>query len=163
MGFLQRKVIALLAFLTFIGAYTALRETGFALEGAAAASYTLAVLGNAFRKRGLRLIAGPTAKPITEILLLHGLFLTGLIVILTLGSLGAASLPSWLTEPVGFNHYGRPYPSGLRLVQTALLFLVGFVESWWLTAVRTVDPSKPKVAWTQSAIEEERTSRLRLR
>ncbi|MGA7522214.1 MAG: hypothetical protein WBW84_07010 [Acidobacteriaceae bacterium] len=163
MGYLQRKTVALLAFLAFVGAYTALRDSGFALEWAAAASYTVAVFGNAFRKRGIRLISGETSKPITEIFLGHALFLTVLIIIFVLGMLAAASLPMWLTQPVGFNHLGHPYPSGLRLVQTALLFLLGFVESWWLTAVKTIDPSRPKVIWTESAMQKERMNRLRLR
>ncbi|HEY1809290.1 MAG TPA: hypothetical protein VGG42_12050 [Acidobacteriaceae bacterium] len=163
MGYLQRKVVALLAFLVFVGAYTALRSTGFALEGAAAASYTVAVFGDGFRKRGLSLMAGETARPFFEILLGHALFLIGLIVVLSLGSLAAASLPIWLTQPVGFNHYGRPYPSGLRLLQTALLFLFGFVESWWLTGVRKAEPGKPKVVWTEAGMEQERMNRLRLR
>lgn len=163
MGYLQRKVVALLAFLTFVGAYAVLRNSGFALEGAAAASYTVAIFGNAFHKRGIKLISGETAKSITEILLGHALFLTGLIVIVAYGALAATSLPVSFTQPLGFNHYGRPYPSGLRLLQTALLFLLGFVESWWLTAVKEIDPGKPKVAWTESAMEQERGNRLRLR
>ncbi len=88
MGYLQRKVVALLAFLAFVGAYTALRGTGFALEGAAAASYTVAVFGNAFRKRGVSLLAGETAKPVLEILLGHTLFLTGLIFVVGYGVTG---------------------------------------------------------------------------
>jgi hypothetical protein len=163
MGYLQRKVVALLAFLAFVGAYTALRGTGLALEGAAAASYTVAVFGNAFRKRGLSLIAGETSKPFFEILLGHTLFLTGLIMVVAFGSLAAASLPIGLTQPLGFSHYGRPYPSGLRLLQTALLFLLGFVESWWLTSIRKDEPGKPKVVWTEAGMEQERMNRLRLR
>jgi hypothetical protein len=163
MGYLQRKVVALLAFLAFVGAYTALRNSGMALEGAAAASYTVAVFGNAIRKRGKSLFSGETAKPFTEILLGHALFLTGLVAIIAYGTLAAGTLPAGLTQPLGFNHYGRPYPSGLRLLQTTLLFLIGFVESWWLTAARVVDPSKPKVVWTNSAMEQERGNRLRLR
>lgn len=162
MGYLQRKVIALLAFLAFIGVYTALHGAGLALEGAAAASYTVAVFGNGFRKRGLKLIVGETARPFTEILLGHALFLTGLVALIAYGTLAAASLPGWLTQPIGFNSYGRPYPSGLRLVQTTILFLLGFIESWWLTSGKAKDPGKPKVVWSESAIEEERMSRLRL-
>ncbi len=101
---MQRKVVALLAFLTFVGVYTALRNSGFALEGAAAASYTFAIFGNAFHKRGLGLISGETAKPVTEILLGHALFLTGLIVIVAYGALAATSLPASFTQPLGFNH-----------------------------------------------------------
>lgn len=162
MGYLQRKVVALLAFLAFVGAYTALRGTGFSLEGGAAASYTVAVFGNAFRKRGVKLISGETSKPMFEILIGHALFLTGLVAIVAFGAMAADSLPPFLTEPITISHMGRPGPSGLRLVQTALLFLLGFVESWWLTAVKDADPSKPKVVWTQSAIEQERGNRLRL-
>jgi hypothetical protein len=163
MGYLQRKVIALLAFLAFAGVYTALRNSGYALEGAAAASYTIAVFGNAFRKRGVSLLSGETAKPVTEIFLGHALFLTGVIVVAAYGVLAAASLPVSFTQPLGYSHYGRPYPSGLRLLQTAVVFLLGVVESWWLTTVKVVDPGKPKVVWTRSALEEERGSRLRLR
>jgi hypothetical protein len=163
MGYLQRKVVALLAFLTFVGAYTALRNSGYALEGAAAASYTVAVFGNVFRKRGARLISGETAKPFTEILVVHALFLTALIPIVALGTLAAGSLPLSLTQPLGFSHYGRPYPSGLRLLQTALLFLLGFVESSWLTTVKVKETGKPKVIWTEAGMKEERMSRLRLR
>ena len=163
MGYLQRKVIALLAFLAFVGAYTALRNSGFALEGAAAASYTVAVFGNAFRKRGIPLIAGETSKPFLEIFLGHALFLTGLVMVVAYGALSANTLPFWLTQPIGVSHFGRPYPSGLRLLQTALLFLLGFVESWWLTAVKVIDPSKPKVIWTASGMEHDRMNRLRLR
>lgn len=163
MGYLQRKVVALLSFLAFVGAYMGLRNSGFALEGAAAASYTVAVFGNAFRKRGVKLVAGETAKPFLEILLVHALFLTGLIGIVAFGAAAATSLPASFTQPLGFNHYGRPYPSGLRLLQTALLFLLGFAESTWLTAARSIDPSKPKVVWTESAMEAERGNRLRLR
>ena len=164
MGYLQRKVIALLAFLAFVGVYTALHGQPPAIELAAAASYTVAVFGNAFRKRGLSLISGETAKPLLEILLGHALFLTGLILIVSFGTLAATSLPPGLTQPLGFNHYGRPYPSGLRLLQTALLFLLGFVESWWLTMAKAKeDPSKPKVVWSESALEQERMNRLRLR
>lgn len=162
MGYLQRKVIALLAFLAFVGAYTALHDTGFALEGGAAASYTVAVFGNAFRKRGIKLISGETAKPLFELLIGHALFLTGLVTIVAFGAMAADSLPPFLTEPITVSHYGRPGPSGLRLVQTGLLFLLGFVESWWLTAVKDTDPSKPKVVWTESAMEQERGNRLRL-
>lgn len=163
MGYFQRKVVALLAFLVFVGTYTALRNSGFALEGAAAASYTVAVFGNAFRKRGASLFSGESAKPFTEILLGHALFVTGLIGIVAFGTLAAGSLPAGFIQPLGVNHYGRPYPSGLQLLQTSLLFLLGFVESRWLTGEKTVDPTKPKVAWTKSALEEERMSRLRLR
>jgi hypothetical protein len=163
MGYLQRKVVALLAFLAFVGAYTALHTTAFALEGAAAASYTVAIFGNAFHKRGLTLISGETAKPITEILLGHALFLSGLIVIVAYGALAATSLPVSFTQPLGFSHYGRPYPSGLRLLQTALLFVLGFVESWWLTAVKKDEPGKQKVIWTESGMEQDRMNRLRLR
>lgn len=163
MGYLQRKVVALLAFLAFVGAYTALRDTDFALEGAAAASYTVAIFGNGFRKRGIKLISGETAKPITEILLVHALFLVGLIVVVALGSMAADALPPFLTEPITISHYGRPGPSGLRLVQTGVLFLLGFVESSWLTAVKVNEPGKPKVVWTESGMEQERGNRLRLR
>lgn len=163
MGYLQRKVVALLAFLAFVGAYTALRNSGFALEGAAAASYTVAVFGNGFRKRGIQLISGETAKPITETLLIHALFLVGLVVIVALGSMAADSLPPFLTQPITISNYGRPGPSGLRLVQATLLFLLGFVESSWLTAVRKNEPGKQKVIWTEAGMEEDRMNRLRLR
>jgi hypothetical protein len=163
MGYLQRKVVALLAFLAFVGAYTALRNSGIALEGAAAASYTVAIFGNGFRKRGIRLFSGETAKPITEILLVHALFLVGLIVVVALGSMAADSLPPFLTEPITISRYGRPGPSGLRLLQTALLFLLGFVESSWLTAVKANEPGKQKVVWTEAGMEQERGNRLRLR
>ncbi|HEX3985256.1 MAG TPA: hypothetical protein VHX13_01505 [Acidobacteriaceae bacterium] len=163
MGYLQRKVVALLAFLTFVGVYTAMHETGFALEGAAAASYTVAVFCNAFHKRGVKLIAGETAKPVIEILLVHALFLVGLIMVVAFSSMAADSLPPFLAQPITISRYGRPGPSGFRLLQTAFLFLLGFVESRWLTAVKAVDPSKPKVAWTASAMDEDRMNRLRLR
>lgn len=163
MGYLQRKVVALLAFLAFVGAYRALHGTGYALEGAAAASYSVAVLGNAFRKRGKSLLVGETAKPFMEIVLGHALCLTGLVFVVSYAKAGATSLPVWLTQPMGYNHYGRPYPSGLRLLKAALLFLLGFVESWWLTLVAKKEPGAPKVVWTESAMEQERMNRLRLR
>jgi hypothetical protein len=163
MGYFQRKVIALLAFLSFVGAYTVLHNSGFALEGAAAASYTVAVFGNGIRKRGIKLLAGETAKPITEILLVHALFLVGLVGIVALTSLGSDTLPPFLTQPITISKYGRPGPSGLRILQAALLFLLGFVESWWLTGVKANDSGKPKVVWTQAAMEEDRMNRLRLR
>jgi len=162
MGYMQRKVVALLAFLAFVGAYTALHGTGYALEGAAAASYTVAVFGNAVRKRGIQLITGDTAKPFFEILLGHALFLTGLVMIVAFGAMAANTLPPFLLQPITLSRYGRPGPSGLRLVQATLLFLLGFVESWWLTSVRHIDPSKPKVIWTESGMEQERGNRLRL-
>lgn len=163
MGYLQRKVIALLAFLAFVGAYTALHNSGYALEGAAAASYTVAVFANGFRKRGLKLIVGETSKPILEILLGHTLFLVGIVAIVAFTSASADSMPSFLTQPITISRYGRPGPSGLRLLQGAVLFLLGFVESWWLTTAKETDPGKPKVVWTESAMEQERGSRLRLR
>lgn len=163
MGYLQRKVIALLAFLTFVGVYTPLRGTGLALEAAAAASYTVAVFGNAIRRRGKSLFVGDTAKPIVEMFAGHGLFLTALVLIVGFGMLGAVTLPAGLTQPLGYNHFGRPYPSGLRLVQTGLLFLLGFVESWWLTMAKAKqEPGKPRVVWSEAALEEERMNRLRL-
>lgn len=162
MGYLQRKVVALLAFLAFVGTYTALHDSGYALEGVAAASYTVAVFCNAFHKRGIKLIAGETAKPVFEILIGHALFLTGLVFIVAYGVMAADSLPPFLTQPITVSHYGRPGPSGLRLLQTTLLFLLGFVESRWLTSVRENEPGKPKVVWTESAMEQERGNRLRL-
>lgn len=162
MGYMQRKVVALLAFLAFVGVYTALHNSGFALGGAAAASYTVGVFGNAFRKRGIKLLAGETAKPFFEILLGHALFLTGLVVVVAYGAMAADSLPPFLTQPITISHYGRPGPSGLRLVQTGLLFLIGFVESSWLTATKENDPRKPRVVWTESGMEQERGNRLRL-
>ncbi len=163
MGYLQRKVIALLAFLAFVGAYTALHDSGYALEGAAAASYTVAVFGNAFRKRGLKLIVGDTSKSILEIFLGHALFLAGLIAVVAFTAAAADSLPPSFTQPIAISRYTRPGPPPLRLLQATLLFLLGFVESWWLTAVKENDPSKPKVVWTESGMEQERGNRLRLR
>jgi hypothetical protein len=163
MGYLQRKVIALLAFLAFVGAYRVLQDSGYALEGAAAASYTVAVFGNAFRKRGLKLMVGETSKSVIEIFLGHALFLVGLIAIIAFTTMGADSLPPSFTQPIAISRYTRPGPSALRLLQATLLFLLGFVESWWLTAVKDADPSKPKVVWTEAGMEEERGNRLRLR
>lgn len=163
MGYLQRKVIALLAFLAFVGAYRALQDSGYALEGAAAVSYTVAVFGNAFRKRGLKLLVGDTSKSIIEIFLGHALFLAGLVAVVAFTSMAADSLPPSFTQPIAISRYTRPGPSPLHLLQATLLFLLGFVESYWLTTVKENDPSKPRVVWTESGMEEERGSRLRLR
>jgi hypothetical protein len=166
MNYIQRKMFALVAAAVFAVVYYPLKDFAFALDLAVCASYTVTVFIKVRRKRGKAgLFTGEDAIPLAELLLVHLLALACIVGVVRLGIYAAPVLPGWLTAPIGSTPAGRPLPSPLRYFQTGMLFLVGFIEFWWLTLIKT-DEEKEKqrrVIRGKNAYEEDLTNRLRLR
>lgn len=165
MNYVQRKMIAFLASLAFALVYLPLRYSAHGLEFAFCASFTVTMLANAKRKRGKAgLLFGEERIPFYQLVLAHTLALTALVGIVDLGVYAAPLLPVWLTTPIGDTPWGHPLPSGFRYIQLAMLFVLGFLESWWLTRRKSQEEKEKdsRVAWGKSAFEERMSQRLRL-
>ena len=165
MRYFQRKLIGMAAVFVFSLIYTPLRQFPFGFDVALCASFTVLVLGTAIRKRGLGLFSGEGKKPLTEILLVHALALAALVIIVRMGMYLTPILPSWLSTPVGADNQGRIGPNGFQILQSLVLFLIGFVEVRVLTAKKAVEEGgKPNASlWSKPDLEAERMSGLRLR
>jgi len=165
MNYLQRKMIALVAAAAFAVVYFPLQDFAFGLDLAICASYTVTIFINARRKRGKAgLFRGEDAIPFIELLLGHILALAFVVGVVRLGIYAAPVLPNWLTTPIGTTPGGRHLPSPLRYLQTGMLFLVGFVESWWLTSIKSKEEkeAQSRVVWGKDAYEKHMNNRLRL-
>lgn len=136
MRFLQRRFILFAASIVFGLIYASLREYPFAWDVAVCASFTTLVFGNAIRRRGFGLFAGDDSRPLAEILLIHFVCLAALIVLIRMGSYITPVLPDWLGQPIGADRYG-PGPSAFKLLQTAGLFLLSWVELLVMTTETT--------------------------
>jgi hypothetical protein len=164
MNYIQRKMFAVLASIVFALVYLPLHDYPFGLDAAICASFTVAVFANATRKRGKSLFAGEDHIPFLEMLLGHILCLVAVVGIVRLGIYAEPVLPAWLTTSIGRSPGGHPLPSALRGVQSLMLFLVGFVESWWLSSGKYKPESEGcKVVLSKSAYEEDIANRLRLK
>ncbi len=166
MNYIQRKMISVAASAVFALVYFLLRGHGFRLDLAVCASYSLLVLVKAQRKRGdAGLLRGDDAIPFVELLLGHLLALACIVGIVRLGIYAAPVLPGWLTSPIGTAPGGRPMPTPLRYLQTGMVFLVGFIEFWWLTSIKTSEEKEQqgRIILTKDAHEQYLANRLRLR
>lgn len=165
MSYVQRKMIAVLAAAVFAVIYFPLQTFAFGLDLAVCASYTVSVFANAKRKRGKAapLFTGEHAIPFVDVLFGHIVALAVLVGIVRLGVYAAPVLPAWLTTSIGSTPGGRHLPSALRYLQTFMVFFLGFVESWWLTAIRTTEEKeKNSRVMSKVAYEKHMDNRLRL-
>ncbi|HUB20220.1 MAG TPA: hypothetical protein VL990_16370 [Acidobacteriaceae bacterium] len=170
MGYVQNKIqsklLAIPAAVAFALVYLPLKGFAFRLDLAVCASYTITMFMNARRKRGkIPLLSGDDAIPLSEILLGHVLALLALVAIIRIGVYAAPALPHWMTVSIGTTPGGRHLPAALRYLQTFMLFVVGFIESWWLTTLKTDEEkqAKNRVVRGKAAYEEHLSNRLRLR
>jgi len=165
MNYLQRKMFALVAAAAFAVVYFPLKDFAFGLDLAVCASYTVTLFIKVRRKRGdAGLFRGEDAIPLYELLLIHILALVCIVGIVRLGVYAAPVLPKLLTTPIGSSPTGRPLPSPLRYLQTGMLFLVGFIEFWWLTSIKTAEEKEQTGRVVgKDAYEEFLSNRLRLR
>jgi hypothetical protein len=166
MRYFQRKMTGLFAALAFTMVYALLRQFPFGLDAAICASFTVLVLGTVVRRRGLGIFSGDKAKPLAEILLVHAVSLAALVIIVRMGIYMRPFLPGWLSTPVGADNQGRVGPTGFQILQSAALFLLGFVEVRVLTAKKPAEDGEAKVSdslWSKPDMESERMSGLRLR
>jgi hypothetical protein len=164
MNYVKRKMIGLMASLAFAAVYYSLQGFPMALDAAVCAGFTVAIFASARRKLGKSLFSGPDAKPLALVLLVHILFLGLLVAIVRIGALAEPDLPSWITHPIGSSPGGRPLPSAFRYAQSFMVFVLGFVENWWLTLTKTEEEKKSpgKVLWGKAAWEQHIADRLRL-
>jgi hypothetical protein len=165
MNYVQRKMIAFMASIAFALVYLPLRYQPYGLDLAICAGFTVTMFLNAKRKRGKAgLLFGKDAIPFLQLLPGHALALAALVGIVRLGIYAAPVLPGWLTNPLGNAPGGHPLPSLFRYTQTFMVFILGFVESWWLTQVKTKEEkeAQSRVAWTKSAFDQRMGERLRL-
>lgn len=165
MNYLKRKMFALPASIAFAAVYYALPGNPWRLDLATCAGFTVAIFVNARRKRGkMPFFKGEDAINVFELILGHTLCLIVLVGIVEIGSYGAPLLPTWLTTPIGTSPGGHPLPSALRYIETLMLFLLGFVESWWLSSGKSdLVKGGRKVTWGRTALEQELSTRLRLK
>ncbi|MFP5227257.1 MAG: hypothetical protein ACLGXA_06475 [Acidobacteriota bacterium] len=163
---IEKKMIAILASVAFALVYLPLKDFAFGVDLAICASYSVTIFANARRKRGeAKLLTGEDAIPLVDLLLGHVLALAALVGIVRLGIYAKPVLPDWLTTPMGTTPGGRHLPSALRYLQTAMVFLVGFVETWWLATVKTPEEkeAQSRIIRGKNAYEEYLSNRLRLR
>jgi len=166
MNYLQRKLFAVPAALAFALVYLALKGNPFRLDLAVCASYTVGLFINVKRRRGnTGLLTGDHAIPLVELILGHILALAVIVGIVRLGIYTAPVLPKWLTAPLGTSPSGRPLPAPLGYLQTGMVFLVGFIESWWLSTVTTPEEkeARSRVIVSNDTYEEYLSDRLRIR
>jgi hypothetical protein len=166
MNYIQRKIINLAAYSTFAVVYFLLRGHALRLDIAVCASYTFVVFFKARRKReNVGLFQGEDAIPVVELLLGHLLALAFIIAIVRLGVYAAPVLPRLLITPVGTAPGGQPMPTPLRYLQTGMVFLVGFIEFWWLTSIKTSEEKEQqgRIILSKDAHERYLANRLRLR
>jgi hypothetical protein len=167
MRYFRNRYLFLFAALGFAAVYSALRGFTFNVDAAVCVSFTMVVFGNALRSRGRRLFFGKRARPFTEHLLTHAVCLIAVVMILRTG-MYAASLPDWLTLPIGADNYGRIGPSGFQILQGLALFFLGFLEYGLLTAPKKPNPAKEHrkaqaALWKKAEVDAERMDTLRLR
>lgn len=167
MRYFQNRYLFLFAFLAFAAAYSALRGFTFNVDAAVCVSFTILVIGNALRSRGRRLYFGKRARPFAEQLLTHAVCLIAVVMILRTGAY-VASLPDWLSTPIGADNYGRIGPSVFQALQVLALFFLGFLEYGLLTASRKINPVKEQkkahaALWKKAEMEAERMDTLRFR
>lgn len=166
MRYFQRKMIGLAAAVAFALVYAPLRAFPFGFDLAICASFTVLVFGTAIRRRGLGLFSGEDRKPVVEILLVHAASLAALAMIVRLGIYLTPVLPDWLTMPVGADNQGRVGPSGLQIMQSLAVFLLGVAEVHVLSAKKPAEEDKeaPRVSrWSKADLEADRMNGLRLR
>jgi len=163
MRYFQRKMIGLAAVLAFALVYAPLREFSFGADAAICASFTVLVFGNAIRRRGFGLFRGETAKPMGEILVLHGVCLAALVILVRMGMYITPVLPGWLSTPIGADNQGRVGPDGFQILQSAAIFLLGYFELRFLTAKKKAESRQQEASGWSSDLEAERMSGLRLR
>lgn len=165
MNYVQRKMIAFVASLAFALVYLPLRYQPYGLDLAICAGFTVTIFLNAKRKRGKAgLFFGEDAIPFLQLILGHAVALAALFGIMRLDVYAAPVLPVWLTNSLGNAPGGHPLPSLFRCTQTFMVFTLGFIESWWLTQLRTKEEkeAQKRVVWTRSAFDQRMSERLRL-
>ena len=165
MNYLKRKLVGLMASLAFAAVYFSLQGFPLALDAAVCAGYTVAIFASARRKLGKGLFSGEEAKPLAVLLVVHLLFLGLLVAIVRIGAYAEPDLPDWITRPLGASPGGRPLPSAFRYAQSFMVFILGFIENWWITSTKTEEEKKGtgKVLWGKAAWEQDIADRLRLR
>jgi hypothetical protein len=166
MNYVQRKMIAFVAALAFAIVYLPLRDQPWGTELAFCVSFTVTMFANAKRKRGKAgLLFGENRIPFSQLLFGHSLALLALIGIVQLRLYAEPYLPHWLTVPMGKTPWHSPLPSAFRYVQLIMLFILGFLESWWLTSLKTEEEKEKqsRVVWTRTALDEHMGRRLQLK
>ena len=163
-NYIQRKMIGFTASLAFALVYLPLRATPYGMDAAVCVSFTIVTFGNAMRKRGKGLFFGEERMPLLEMVPGHLLCLIFLAGIVEFGNYAAPVLPGWLTVSVGKAPGEHALPSALQGVQSVFVFLLGFVENWWLTSGKSELAKKGlRITWGKAAFEEDMSSRLRLK
>lgn len=165
MNYIQRKMIAFVAAVAFALFYFPLRDQPWGIELAFCASYTITMFANAKRKRGKAgLLFGEDRIPFFQLLLGHTLALAILMGIVHLGLYAGPFLPDWLTAPMGKTPWHGPLPSVFRYIQLFMLFVLGFLESWWLTTLKSTEEKEKesRVVWTRGGLDEHMGRRLQL-
>lgn len=166
MRYLRHEYILLAATVAAASAFFALHSFPFAIDVALCAFFTVAVFGNALRRRGRSLFAGDSARSFTEIIFAHMVCLTTLAMILRTGMF-VSMLPDWLTFPVIADSYGRFGPSVFQILQGVAVFMLGYFEFRVLTDPKKRDPEKEErkahvARWRNAELEAERMNTLRL-
>lgn len=162
MRYFRLKMIALAAGLTFTLVYASLRHSPFGFDAALCSSFSVMIFGAAIRKRGFGLFA----KPLTEILLVHAASLAGLMMILYTGIYLTPRFPGWLITQVGADNQGPVGPTGLQLIQSLAIFLLGYIEVRVLTANKPVEAGEEPARASRlgrADLDADRMSGLRLR
>lgn len=164
-NFIKKKLFAVPASIAFAAVYYSLPGNPWQLDLATCAGFTVAIFFNARRKRGKKpFFKGEDGINFFELIVGHVLCLVVLVGIVELGAYAAPVLPTWLTTSIGRTPGGKTLPSLLRYLQGGMVFLLGFVESWWLTSGKSeLVKGGKKVTWGRTALEQELSSRLRLK